>query len=474
MAITIEQKPLKNNFPAGQQVIYTVSDSSVDTYYNFKYICEVRISDAMNITQSSTFERVAIFKTTPNNAGVGIFDLQPFIESYVSPQNTGVGESGASSSEYKTVAYTLNTPHPIHLIDKYCRNANGMKGLAVKFKAEGSTTQNGAVTIISGTESNGRQLYMFNGVLHQDNPLTLTSGDYGFDLSNAGLYTVETDGKFLTNAPTTQYANINDYGTVGMLNGLPSTTQRIAKLNFQYFKKDGSSVTETVLQDYSAGGWSVGTALNSTTQLFLFAGIYPANLRNWSSTFQALVTADTIDYYTVQAEALSGNLAQKYTIHINCPNTKGYESIRLTWLNQWGAWDYYTFTQKSIRSLTTNRTTYNQMSGTWNDSQYHINGYKGGRKNFRVNSTERIVVNTDYISEENSAWFEDLINSPEVYILNGFDGSETSPYDTITNKYVEPVLITTSDFTRKTVANDRLIQYTFNMERNKTRKTQTA
>jgi hypothetical protein len=143
-------------------------------------------------------------------------------------------------------------------------------------------------------------------------------------------------------------------------------------------------------------------------------------------------------------------------------------------LNQWGAWDYYTFTQKSIRSLTTNRTTYNQMSGTWNDSQYHINGYKGGRKNFRVNSTERIVVNTDYISEENSAWFEDLINSPEVYILNGFDGSETSPYDTITNKYVEPVLITTSDFTRKTVANDRLIQYTFNMERNKTRKTQTA
>ena len=114
------------------------------------------------------------------------------------------------------------------------------------------------------------------------------------------------------------------------------------------------------------------------------------------------------------------------------------------------------------------------MSGTWNDSKYLIHGYKGGKKNFRVNSTERIVVNTDFISEDHSAWFEELINSPQVYILNGFDANETSPYNTITNKYVEPVLITTSDYIKKTVANDKLVQYTFNMERNKTRQTQTS
>ena len=128
---------------------------------------------------------------------------------------------------------------------------------------------------------------------------------------------------------------------------------------------------------------------------------------------------------------------------------------------------------KSTKSLTTNRTTYTQMSGTWNDKTYRIDGYKGGRKNFRVNSTERISVNTDFVTEADAVWFEELISSPEVYILNGYQ-DETPPYDTITNKYVEPVLITSSNYVRKTIANDKLIQYTFEMERNKTQKTQTS
>ena len=39
------------------------------------------------------------------------------------------------------------------------------------------------------------------------------------------------------------------------------------------------------------------------------------------------------------AYSLSGIIAKTYTINVNCTNTKGYESIRLCWLNQWGAWD---------------------------------------------------------------------------------------------------------------------------------------
>jgi hypothetical protein len=54
MAITIEQKPLYNNFPAGQQIIYTVSEPTVATYYNFKYIAEVYISTVVNINLTST------------------------------------------------------------------------------------------------------------------------------------------------------------------------------------------------------------------------------------------------------------------------------------------------------------------------------------------------------------------------------------------------------------------------------------
>ena len=59
-------------------------------------------------------------------------------------------------------------------------------------------------------------------------------------------------------------------------------------------------------------------------------------------------------------------------------------------------------------------------------------------------------------------------------MLNGFDSTETAPYTTITNKYVEPVLLTTSSYIRKTIANDKLMQYTFDLERNTTQRTQTS
>ena len=146
--------------------------------------------------------------------------------------------------------------------------------------------------------------------------------------------------------------------------------------------------------------------------------------------------------------------------------------VRLCWLNQWGVWDYYTFTQKSIRSISTKGSTYEQITGTWNESKYRINGYKGGKKTFRVNATEKIKMNTDFVSESENVMFEELTNSPEVYVLEGY----SYLFDVLTNlnQYVTPVRVTSTNFTKKTIANDKLIQYTFEVEKSKTLRTQSV
>ena len=80
-------------------------------------------------------------------------------------------------------------------------------------------------------------------------------------------------------------------------------------------------------------------------------------------------------------------------------------------------------------------------------------------------------MNTDFVSESENVMFEELINSPEVYILDGFQ------YDanfSALNQYVIPVRLTTSSFTKKTVANDKLIQYSFEVEKSKTLRTQSV
>ena len=129
---------------------------------------------------------------------------------------------------------------------------------------------------------------------------------------------------------------------------------------------------------------------------------------------------------------------------------------------------------KSTKSISTKGSTYQQMEGTWNKSRYQVNGYKGGKKSFRVNATEKISMNTDFVNEAESEWFEELINSPEVYILEGFqDDLGAAPINiSALNKYVTPVRLTTSSYTKKTVANDKLMQYTFEVEKSKTLRTQ--
>ena len=125
---------------------------------------------------------------------------------------------------------------------------------------------------------------------------------------------------------------------------------------------------------------------------------------------------------------------------------------------------------KSSKMISTKGSTYQQLEGTWNESAYKINGFKGGKKAFRVNATEKITMNTDFVNESESEWFEELINSPEVYILKGYnDIVETN---SALNQYVTPVRLTTSSYTKKTVANDKLMQYTFEVEKSKTLRTQ--
>ena len=140
-------------------------------------------------------------------------------------------------------------------------------------------------------------------------------------------------------------------------------------------------------------------------------------------------------------------------------------------LNKFGTWDYYTFNQKSVRSLNTTKSQYTQLGGTWNQATYQPHGYKGGMKNFRVNAKESIKLNTDYLNDLQSEWMEGLFNSPEVYILTG---ETTTDNAGLINKYLQPVILSTTGYTRKTVANDKLIQYTIDVERNKELRTQTV
>jgi hypothetical protein len=465
MAVSIiEQSPLLNIFniltPVGQDLIFVVSNqTAVLNETRVKFVAEVYIGASLASVNPTANTPIGTFKTTPNNAGVGMFDLRNVIENYVKADNMA-----AKGSKYKTTTTSAAVRHPVHLIDKYSLNTNLGRYMLVRFSVEylvGTTVQ-----INTNTQANSSSFFIFNGYVKHTDVLTKSGNNFAYDTDKFIL--VDGTSEFLTNAPTTQYANLEDYGTLSMV----SSTAGFHTIRIEYFNSAGNSIgSESIDKSGLNGAWTNWATL-SPRQILHF-GCFPGNLQNWGSGFASYVATGAIQggSYTIVAQNSGFNeISKTYTIKLNCPNGKGYEPIRLCWLNQWGAWDYYTFTQKSIKSTSTSGATYNQLAGTWNESVYRPDSYKGGKKAFRVNATEKITMNSNFVTEDEAVMFEELVNSPEVYLLKGYeDIVETS---SVLNQYVTPVRLLTSSFTKKTIANDRLMQYTFEIEKSKTLRTQ--
>ena len=473
----IEQEPKFKTLPVGQEIVFVVSnDTAVANETKVKFIAEVHIGTSIPNPSTNT-NKIATFKTTPNNAGVGIFDFKNIVENFVSSDNIG-----GVNSKYKDEVTSDTFNFPIHLVDKFSLCDNSFRYLVIQFKVEflgADTSQPNIVSVASGTAANSDVFRLFNGYLKRTDVLTsdLNTNNFGFDLQDfeaVATFPTANTRSFLTNAATQLYANLEDYGTIGILQTSSTLWDNARTVKFTYYSSSGAVLGNDEYTKNQTNGAFFGYSADHRKQI-AFVGVYPANLRNdTSNTFTSLVNAGTVQggYYTIEIRNSSGlNVYQTYTVNLNCPDEKQFESIRLCWLNQWGAWDYYTFTKKSTRTLSTQKTTYNQLEGTWNDRVYKMEGFQGGKKTFRVNATESIRMNTDFISVNDNTVLEELINSPEVYLLQGF---QADPLYSLLNQYVTPVRLKTSSFTRKTVANDKLIQYTFEIEKSKTFRTQSV
>jgi hypothetical protein len=459
MAVSIIEQSLiqGTSVPVGQELIFVVSNqTAVANETRVKFVAEVYIGTTPPNPSADT--PIGTFKTTPNNAGVGMFDLRNVVENYVKADNMAFNQS-----KYKTTVTSATARHPIHLIDQYSLNTNAVKFMVVRFSVE--YLVDNSVVIDTNTRVNSIGNAISNGYIKHTDILNKVGNSFGYNDSERFLLANSTN-EFLTNAPSTQYANLEDYGTIAF-----ASPYNLNKIRLKYYDSNNIQIgtTQNVTRNLANGAFTT-FALNSTYFIVYF-GCFPGNLQNWSSVFQGITSSIEGGYITVQGIDAASNLVTKlYTIKVNCPNGKGYEPIRLCWLNQWGVWDYYTFTQKSIKSTSTSGATYNQLAGTWNESLYRPDSYKGGKKTFRVNATEKITMNSDFVTEDEAVIFEELINSPEVYLLKGYEDIVETSF--VLNQYVTPVRLLTSSFTKKTIANDKLMQYNFEIEKSKTLRTQ--
>ncbi len=123
--------------------------------------------------------------------------------------------------------------------------------------------------------------------------------------------------------------------------------------------------------------------------------------------------------YTIYLKDQFDNILHTKLLEVKEPCSK-YETFRLHWLNTLGGWDSYNFNKVNSQSVSIDRKQYKKVM----PMPYVIKDRLVTTYNTMV--TDNITINSDWVSDERAAWFENLFTSPVVF-LERQDPSELNP-----------------------------------------------
>lgn len=448
MAVTIQQYA-SNLTMANSDLIWVVTSNS-SSRAQYQFICAL---------QDGCGNTLTTIKQQPNPSNKGVFDLGRIVKQYLG-YDTGHFNGGVDgffqvnnqTGEFFKVAfgeeYGTSTTSSVAVY-------NGITNATT-----GSPAQTGSVP----------QYYFINGVLDPN------YGSWSWDTGSFySPQTTPSSASFtknvcMTDAPRTQSARNSDFLTVNALNGNftgTSTTsaQDLYAIEIKAYNGTSSVYTDTLYNTVPSnldayGGprtstsqlWSAVYTLSTCTSsialgkqtsgsLLLTMPIGPANITAYGN-FD--FSTDAWTYYTVtlrpQRAANTANTSaswDQFTIYKTEGNCD-YNGVRFAWVNNYGVWDYYTFGLQNDKTTALEKGIYKQnfvnYSTTTNAVDYSIS--RRGNNAYYTNINEVYTANSDWLTQEEADWLEQLFYSPNVYIQDGSN--------------MVPVIINSSDFVSKT------------------------
>ena len=93
-----------------------------------------------------------------------------------------------------------------------------------------------------------------------------------------------------------------------------------------------------------------------------------------------------------------------------------FEPVQLSFMNQWGVRDYWTFTKRNTKQINTQKDTYYQDIGTWSANSFTANSWDRGTKTFNQIGLVQLTLSTDWISQERALFMKQLFTSPDVKV----------------------------------------------------------
>lgn len=205
-------------------------------------------------------------------------------------------------------------------------------------------------------------------------------------------------GRFLTTQYNTKLTTpkpvaLTEYETLSLC----FNTTQVAPY---YLMVDTYDTNGNILATYSAA--SLGYSLNPYRRIEV--GVGPANL-------STVTFGDNVDAYRVYININGGVRISEYRYYKINRQCSNYETQRLVFLNRLGGFDYFSFTLDAKKSISVSKTEYEKILN------YNYTVGDRGKTVLAQKAEARMTINSNWITENESIWLEQLLTSPEVYVL---------------------------------------------------------
>ena len=419
MAITKDQTPDDLNL-LQNELVYVVSSTN-QAEEQFRYVFDVKLDLGAGAVS------VARVRQVPNPTGYGIINIAKIIEPYFAA----------------TKISTTGTNQEIHRINStdnnwVSLNTDTLKLVEVEFGEH--YVHSGETDPTTDADLTNDQIYVIDGVQQFEDGINWTFDPY---IPN------DSAAKFLTNAPNIEYVDSDQYRTISWLG---VATSQAGTIRVKFYEADGTVIQSEDI-DISLEGGSDPTV--SEYDAMQFFGCGPQNFEDGDVANLKPSNNSTLSYYSVRLRNVGNTTNESELKYFYLNESCKYTPYVLAWQNRLGAWDYYSFQKKSSRSLSIQRSTFQSLPGDYSGSSYSTQTWNRGKTNFGIKAEEEVTVNTDFVTEEEYAWLEELLTSREVYHI----GSVT-----------RPIVLTDSSYLIKTGVNDKIMQLSLKFKYSNKRK----
>jgi hypothetical protein len=170
-----------------------------------------------------------------------------------------------------------------------------------------------------------------------------------------------------------------------------------------YFENDNGDL---FYKDIAGGDYIKGVAVgpNNFGSLTVVSGTGP------------LIKDDTKSYQVWYSDG-AFNPVQSLAYQVNIDRRPAITQYNILFLDRMGSWSSFAFQLKTYEKLAIKRETYNKdVPGFVSGAQWQYKSYEQGSVNYNTQVSKTIDLNTNWMTEAQAYYFQELVTSPQTYI----------------------------------------------------------